>query len=238
MSGLAEKLAPEEDWRPGDVVRNADDPADGRTWAFADPFGSFQWTGPEKDQGNWWYERDELPERLTLLVRDGQPVAAAASWGMTAEEFMPYLAALQEANPVQRDELHEAQQAADRQLYGEVVTLEPPLMEYRCAERMTTVNELAADGWRLHSAPQHPQGMFVLERERPDEPAADHPRPGDVVTEEPPPVSVVADRDGATWDWTPRGWGAGLRPLPWAALLDEYGPVTLVRWGTAESTEG
>lgn len=69
---LIERPKPAEEWQPGDVVRNADDPEDTRMWFCADdtetPWARFT------EMGIDWGERDALPANLLLLVRDGQPV--------------------------------------------------------------------------------------------------------------------------------------------------------------------
>lgn len=69
-----EVITPPESWQPGDIVRNADDPTDKRMWQFAGGSrSSHAWVRVGANDGKW-YRRDELPARLTLLVRDGEAV--------------------------------------------------------------------------------------------------------------------------------------------------------------------
>ena len=54
----------------GDVVRDADSD-DPTVWIHADPAGATQWARGGSYEGDWWFDRSELPERLRLLV-DGE----------------------------------------------------------------------------------------------------------------------------------------------------------------------
>jgi hypothetical protein len=72
-----EVIAPAESWQAGDVVRNADDPDDMRAWGVEPRPGKvgtrvrFVLLGdPDVD----YLDREDLPDRLTLLVRDGRLV--------------------------------------------------------------------------------------------------------------------------------------------------------------------
>lgn len=72
---LLERPAPVEGWLPGDVVRNAADPEDKRSWTNADPGTAYPWVSSSYKADNaWWFGREQLPATLQLLVRAGQPV--------------------------------------------------------------------------------------------------------------------------------------------------------------------
>jgi hypothetical protein len=70
---LVERPAPTEEWQPGDVVRNADDPSDGRLWTFY--LDGVEDKLPWHNVRSGWNHRSALPANLRLLVRDGQPVS-------------------------------------------------------------------------------------------------------------------------------------------------------------------
>lgn len=74
-----ELLPPVEDWQPGDVVRNADDPEDKRIWVNDDPAAPDLWFGAVHPRGGWRWAREKMPANLRLLVRDGQPVTQSQS---------------------------------------------------------------------------------------------------------------------------------------------------------------
>jgi hypothetical protein len=64
-----------EQWQLGDVVRNADDETDHRSWAFVpdEEGGSLPWArlfAYDLD----WDARDHMPANLELLVRNGRNV--------------------------------------------------------------------------------------------------------------------------------------------------------------------
>lgn len=70
---LLGRPSPSEHWQLGDVVRNADDPDDGRTWwCWKDRASVDRWH--EIGTGDW-SSRHDLPANLALLIRDGRPVA-------------------------------------------------------------------------------------------------------------------------------------------------------------------
>jgi hypothetical protein len=69
-----------EIWRSGDIVRDAQNPDDRGLWFYAPEGGhKFSWMVLYVDEGGDLdylgdrVGRDELPERLSLIVRDGQP---------------------------------------------------------------------------------------------------------------------------------------------------------------------
>ncbi|WP_239405441.1 hypothetical protein [Frankia sp. Cj3] len=71
-----EFLASAENWRSGDVVRNASDPDDNRAWHYnpVNDSDGVPWEpiGSNVLPGGKHYGRTSLPDRLTLLVRNGR----------------------------------------------------------------------------------------------------------------------------------------------------------------------
>lgn len=68
-------VVPVEQWQKGDVVRNAVDEADPNVWIHDGSTDSDCWATATPKDGMDYFTRTELPERLTLLVRDGKPVS-------------------------------------------------------------------------------------------------------------------------------------------------------------------
>lgn len=129
-----------EQWRLGDVVRNADDPTDRRAWLYgatADAKDVLPWMDI---RGFGWSSTEHLPTNLALLVRHGQPVAAA------------------------RDELHEAQQAHDARTG--IATLVPVAYQVEHCYGAARLIELSRGGWEIKAVYTTTDGspVYVLQR--------------------------------------------------------------------------
>ncbi|WP_239405439.1 hypothetical protein [Frankia sp. Cj3] len=72
-----EAVLPIENWRTGDVVRAADDPEDRRAWQY-NPDGDddlpWELLGSYAAEAPRYSNRADLPDQLTLIVRNGQLV--------------------------------------------------------------------------------------------------------------------------------------------------------------------